>query len=68
MLADFMCTGLNITFGLLLLALGTLALEIIWKTVRKGNTALRTAATRFKIAEKNKKTPPDENQNSHRGR
>ena len=35
MLADFMCTGLNITFGLLLLALGTLALEIIWKTVRK---------------------------------
>lgn len=35
MLADIMCTGLNITFGLLLLAIGVLAIEVILKTVRK---------------------------------
>lgn len=34
-MADFMCMALNVTLCLVLLAVGVLAVETIWKTVRK---------------------------------
>ena len=34
-MADFICMCLNVTLCLTLLAVGVLAVETIWKTVRK---------------------------------